>query len=114
MIGALPVSKALALLQLPAEERETFAQANNVQDQSAEEIKRLIRERDEARQALERAKDKAQRDFNAMDRASCAKQARIYALEKELKSGDVLLTMGAGQAYKCADLYLLEEKKDKI
>jgi UDP-N-acetylmuramate-alanine ligase len=36
------------------------------------------------------------------------------ALEKELKSGDVLLTMGAGQAYKCADLYLLEEKKDKI
>lgn len=85
MIGALPVSKALALLQLPAEERETFAQANNVQDQSAEEIKRLIRERDEARQALERAKDKAQRDFNAMDRASCAKQARIYALEKELK-----------------------------
>jgi hypothetical protein len=85
MIGALPVSKALALLHLPAEERETFAQANNVQDQSAEEIKRLIRERDEARQALERAKDKAQRDFNAMDRASCAKQARIYALEKELK-----------------------------
>jgi UDP-N-acetylmuramate--alanine ligase len=36
------------------------------------------------------------------------------ALEKELKPGDVLLTMGAGQAYKCADLYLLEEKKDKI
>lgn len=85
MIGALPVSKALALLQLPAGERETFAQANNIEDQSAEEIRRLIRERDEARQALERAKDKAQRDFNAMDRASCAKQARIYALEKELK-----------------------------
>lgn len=85
MIGALPVSKALALLQLPAGERETFAQANNIEDQSAEEIRRLIRERDEARQALERTKDKAQRDFNAMDRASCAKQARIYALEKELK-----------------------------
>lgn len=85
MIGALPVSKALALLQLPADERETFAQANNVQDQSAEEIKRLIRERDEARQALERAKDKVQRDINAMDRDIVQKNSRIALLETVLE-----------------------------
>ena len=84
MIGTLPVSKALALLQLPAGERETFAQANNVQDQSAEEIKRLIRERDEARQALEQANDKAQRDVNRMDEQMSAKNIRISQLQKEL------------------------------
>lgn len=84
MIGTLPVSKALALLQLPAGERETFAQANNIQDQSAEEIKRLIRERDEARQALEQANDKAQRDVNRMDEQMSAKNIRISQLQKEL------------------------------
>ena len=84
MIGALPVSKALALLQLPAGERETFAQANNVQDQSAEEIKRLIRERDEARQALEQGKDNAQRALNRMDEVISAKSIRISQLQKEL------------------------------
>lgn len=85
MIGALPVSKALALLQLPAGERETFAQANNIEDQSAEEIKRLIRERDEARQALEQANDKAQRDINAMDRDIVQKNSRIALLENALE-----------------------------
>ncbi len=84
MIGALPVSKALALLQLPAEERETFAQANNVQDQSAEEIKRLIRERDEARQALGKAKDEAQRNINGLDESLRAKDMRISRLERDL------------------------------
>lgn len=84
MIGTLPVSKALALLQLPAGERETFAQANNIQDQSAEEIKRLIRERDEARQALEQGKDNAQRALNRMDEVISAKSIRISQLQKEL------------------------------
>ena len=84
MIGTLPVSKALALLQLPAGERETFAQANNIQDQSAEEIKRLIRERDEARQALEQGKDNAQRVINRMDEQMSAKSIRISQLQKEL------------------------------
>ena len=84
MIGALPVSKALALLQLPAGERETFAQANNIQEQSAEEIKRLIRERDEARQALEQGKDNAQRALNRMDEVISAKSIRISQLQKEL------------------------------
>ena len=85
MIGALPMSKALALLQLPAGERESFAQANNIEDQSAEEIRRLIRERDEARQALERANDKAQRDINAMDRDIVQKNSRIALLETALE-----------------------------
>lgn len=43
-LSELPYTKALALLSVPEEERETFAQANNVEDKSAAEIKALISE----------------------------------------------------------------------
>lgn len=45
----LPYSKVLALLPVPAQERETFADANNVEDKSVAEIKRLVKERDKAK-----------------------------------------------------------------
>lgn len=45
----LPYTKVLALLSVPAEEREEFAQENQVEDKSVSEIKKLIRERDEAK-----------------------------------------------------------------
>lgn len=45
----LPYTKILALLAVPETEREQFAQDNQVEDKSVSEIKRLIRERDEAR-----------------------------------------------------------------
>lgn len=45
----LPYTKVLALLSVPAEEREEFAQENAVEDKSVSEIKKLIRERDEAK-----------------------------------------------------------------
>lgn len=44
----LPYTKILALLAVPETEREQFAQENQVEDKSVSEIKRLIRERDEA------------------------------------------------------------------
>ena len=44
----LPYTKILALLAVPETEREQFAQDNQVEDKSVNEIKRLIRERDEA------------------------------------------------------------------
>lgn len=44
----LPYTKILALLAVPETEREQFAQDNRVEDKSVSEIKRLIRERDEA------------------------------------------------------------------
>lgn len=44
----LPYTKVLALLSVPAEEREEFAADNHVEDKSVSEIKKLIRERDEA------------------------------------------------------------------
>lgn len=63
-LAALPYSKAQALLNLPAGERESFAQANDIDSKSAAEIKRLIREKEDALRArnemaaaLEKEKD---------------------------------------------------------
>lgn len=54
--GNLSYSKALALLELPAEERETFVIANDVEAMSTRELQRVIKERDEARKQAEEAK----------------------------------------------------------
>lgn len=50
--GNLPYSKALALLAVPAEEREEFARENHVEDMSTRELKQAIKERDELRRQL--------------------------------------------------------------
>ena len=49
----LPYTKVLALLAVPAEEREAFAEDNQVDSKSVSEIKQLIRERDEAKKYAE-------------------------------------------------------------
>ena len=67
------------------------------------------------------AREKNTYGVSSEDLARRIPGARVFAdfaemaelLKKEMKAGDVLLTMGAGQAYKCADLYLLEDKDDK-
>ncbi|OUQ16325.1 hypothetical protein B5E80_19045 [Flavonifractor sp. An135] len=50
-LADLGASKALMLLALPAEERETFIEEHNVIDMSARQLEAAIKERDEARQA---------------------------------------------------------------
>lgn len=51
--GKLSYSKALALLDVPAEERESFAKENDLEAMSTRELKAAIKERDEARAELE-------------------------------------------------------------
>ena len=53
--GNLTYSKALALLALPAPEREEFVETHAVDDMTTAELKAAIRERDEAKAALEMA-----------------------------------------------------------
>ena len=50
--GNLPYSKALALLAVPAEEREDFVRDNHVEEMSTRELKQAIKERDELRRQL--------------------------------------------------------------
>lgn len=50
-LADLGASKALSLLALPPEERETFIEEHDVIDMSARQLEAAIKERDEARQA---------------------------------------------------------------
>ena len=58
-LGNLSVSNALRLLAVPEEEREEFAQAVDAEHISSRELDQAIRERDEARKALEEAQSTA-------------------------------------------------------
>ena len=51
----LTYTKALQLLAVPAEEREEFVEAHNVENLSTRELDKLIKERDEANKAREEA-----------------------------------------------------------
>jgi chromosome segregation ATPase len=73
-IGKLSYSKALALLALPSEERESFVEENRVDEMSTKELKQAIRERDEARRAAEEAR--AERDAAEKSRAKMEEDVR--------------------------------------
>lgn len=54
-LADLGATKALALLALPAEEREQFVEEHNVVDMTSRQLQQAIKERDEARAAAEHA-----------------------------------------------------------
>lgn len=60
LVADLGVRKALALLELPPSERESFAEENNVIDMTSRELEKAIKERDTARQEAEAARADAQ------------------------------------------------------
>ena len=54
-LSDLGATKAMMLLALPPEERETFMEENNLVDMTSRELQKAIKERDEARRAAEAA-----------------------------------------------------------
>ena len=81
----LPYSKALALIALPAGEREAFAAENEVENKSAAEIRRLIAERDQMkreRDSLSGAYEKAHKDAAEWKREADSRERRIRELEE--------------------------------
>ncbi len=95
LISNLPYTKALNLLAVPAEEREEFVQENNVLEMTSSELRKAIKERDEAREEARRAQEavaagqKAVEDANALREESLLATARaqelIEAAEKRAK-----------------------------
>ena len=57
--GNLTYTQALALLALPAEERQEFAETHDVADMSTRQLEQAIRERNEERKAREAAEERA-------------------------------------------------------
>lgn len=82
--GNLSPSQALALLAVPAEEREDFVRENDVENLSARELKQAIRERDIAikdREAVKAEMTEAKRE--AAVQAEEARLARQQLLEMQ-------------------------------
>ena len=94
-LADLGASKALMLLALPAEERDSFAEKHNVIDMSARQLEQAIREREEAlarEKAAEEARAKMESDMKLakelLDAAQSerdAAAAREAVLQRELE-----------------------------
>lgn len=82
--GKLSYSKALALLEVPAEEREEFVESHPIEDMSTRELREAIRERDETKNALKEAeqtiKDYAEENVTLTDDLANAER-RVKELE---------------------------------
>ena len=87
-LGNLSYTKALRLLALPADERETFVEEHHVEDMSTRELEAAIKERDEAlrraeedraeREAAEQAREKISQDMALANE-------RVAQLSRELE-----------------------------
>ena len=93
-LADLGATKALTLLALPPEERETFMAENNVVDMTSRELEKAIKERDEARKAAEAA----QADARSAEESRAKMEADMRALtevhraaqESETRARDAL------------------------
>lgn len=65
--GSLTYTKALALLQVPEEDLEEFAESNDIANMSTRELKQAIRQRDEAIRAKEEAEQRAEAAIQSRD-----------------------------------------------
>lgn len=83
-LGNLSYSKALALLVLPAEEREEFVETHDVESLTERELKQALKERDEARREAETAGAKLA-DMERLTREAAEARQDQEAAEEELK-----------------------------
>lgn len=85
--GKLSYSKALALLAVPAEEREEFAEAHHVESMSTRELEQAIRERDAARaqaEAVEQLRADAVKDVEELERFIAEQDEKLANARVEL------------------------------
>lgn len=84
-LGNLPYTHALKLLAVPAEEREEFIEEHHVDELSSRELEKLIRERDEAREAAEAWEDGARNAGTALEEAKeqLVEEERARAVAEE-------------------------------
>lgn len=83
--GNLPYTKALRLLSVPENEREAFAEENDIANKSVREIDRLIKERDEANAAKVKAEDQAK---SVQKQLEGARRVIVEARDLEKKARD--------------------------
>ncbi len=82
--GNLTYTKALKLLALPDDERESFTKENDVENMSTRELEKLIKERDEALKKAEAA-EKLQSALNEAKTLAAESRKTIEDTEAEMK-----------------------------
>lgn len=87
-LGNLSVSKALQLLAVPAEEREEFAEANDVEHISARELEKLLKEKAEAQEEAARVREELDREREDAEGAAMELD-RLREENRELKARPV-------------------------
>ena len=95
--GSLTYTKALALLQVPEEDLEEFAEENDIANMSTRELKQAIKQRDEALKAKEDAEQEAEEARRARDaeiEESIQLEKRATDAEKQVEK----LTAGMAEA----------------
>lgn len=90
-LGNLPYTHALKLLAVPAEEREEFIEEHHVDELSSRELEKLIRERDEAREAaaeLEEEVASARQLLNVEFYARTKAEDKLQAAKADWKAAE--------------------------
>ena len=103
----LTYSKAIALLGIPAEEREQFAKDNDIENMSTRELKKAIKEKEELEKLLEIARNIATEKSEESRKTKEEKQQ----LESDLRVSDKCLHDVQGHV-KDLQAALQEEKKN--
>ncbi len=94
-LGNLTYTKALRLLALPAEERETFIEQNDVEKMSTRELEKALKERDEALNAAKDAQAQlryAQDKTKQVDSRLQEQKHLTQEMEKRAKAAEDKLT----------------------
>ncbi len=110
-LSDLGLTKAFSLLTLPVEERDQFAEENNVIDMTSRELERAIRERDEARQGLEAAQADAKTAEESRAKMA-ADMAALAAIHRAAQEGEAQAREALEQAK--AELQELREKPVEV
>lgn len=86
----LNYSQAIALLELPDQERESFIKENNVEDMSTRELQKVIKEKQELEDKLKEAEKKAELEHHAWKTVSKSYDRLEKVNEKHSKNAEKL------------------------
>lgn len=103
----LTYSQAVALLGVPAEEREAFAQENDVASKSTRELQQMIRERDEALAKLTAAE-------KGMEEADNARETLAKVLAEERLKAKTKIDQLTSQLTEAKAAGASQEKLDEL
>ena len=112
--GKLSYTQALALLALPANEREAFAEENNVEDMSSRQLQEAIRERNQAREEAERLKAAARELEEAKAKLANAEHSRAKMEEDMRLLNERLEGMNQEAARQREELQALRDKPVEV